>query len=243
MKVWMKTGAIQTILLFAIQYYTVAQGTVPGYHDAALSRNKLLREQQGEGVYKLIGPYKVTGTSYLFGERHNGNVFTPSEKAYNININYNTYNQEVEFYSTSNPATPLIKEPGEVDSFILKSDIAAGISNDIRFVYGPLAGSSEKAYFQVIAQGPKYSLYKRYKSELGIVSTNYIQSELRQFDMTVDYFYYDVANKKFKKLKWNINSIIKEFKSVKDITPVADSKAFEINPEAIAQNIFAELNQ
>ena len=43
--------------------------------DLAMNHNRLIREKTGDGVYKLIGPYKVVGMSYLFGEKNKGNLF------------------------------------------------------------------------------------------------------------------------------------------------------------------------
>ncbi len=80
-----------------------------GWTDPALNHNKLIQQQIGDRVYKLIGPYKVIGTQFLFGEHHKGDVFSKEEKAWNIFISYNTYNQELEFYSSSNPDKPLVK--------------------------------------------------------------------------------------------------------------------------------------
>lgn len=213
-----------------------------GWSDPAMNHNALLRDRLGDGVYVLIGTYKVMGSPYLFGQRRNADLFTPKEKAYNININYNTYSQEIEFYSTSNPAAPLIKEPGEVDSFILKQDVESGIAKDLKFIYGTQIGSTEKAYFQVLQTGSRYSLYKRYKSDLGYPSGNYGQADLRQFDLLSDYFYYDAETKKLKKIKFNLSSITREFKSIKDVTPVANSEAFSVNPEGTLIKVINYLN-
>ncbi len=214
-----------------------------GWTDPAMNHNRLLRERLGEGAYILVGTYKVKGSPYLFGGKNNADLFTPREKAYNIDISYNTYNQEVEFLSTSNPNTPLVKEAGEVDSFIIKQDIESGLVTDIKFLYGSHVGSSEKAYFQVVEEGKRFSLYKRYKADLGYVSDNYVQSDLRQFDLVADYFFLDTETKKFKKLKVNLGSIIKEFRNIKDLTPVAGKEAFSANPEYEMKKIFAYLNK
>ena len=113
---------------------------------------------------------------------------------------------------------------------------------DIHFVYGPLIGSSEKSYFQIMQTGPVFSLYKRYKSELGYPSTNYGQSDLRQFDLSAEYFYFDKKQGKFKKIKSNLSFLAKEFKYVKDITPVADKDAFVTEPEEVMKKIINYLN-
>lgn len=231
------------LLLLVVNTDVYAQGSVPGYHDAALSRNKLLREQQGEGVYKLIGTYKVKGFSYLFAPKLNADIFSAKESASNIRVTYDTYNQEIEFYSSANSATGLVKLPGEIDSFVLKQKTEAGIMQDIRFVYGPLIGANEKVYFQVIAVGSRFSVYKRYKAELGYVSDNYVQSELRQFDMLSDYFYYDAVTKKMKKIKLNLSNVTKEFKAVKDISGIATNDDFTSDPEGAVRKIFVVLNE
>ena len=193
-------------------------------------------------MYKLVGTFKVIGTSYLFGERQKGNLFSPEAKAYNIFLSYNTYNQEVEFYSASNPDKPLIKEPGSVDSFMINENQSLGILNPLKFVYGNHLGATDKSYYMELFAGKRYRLFKRYKSDLGYVSTNYVQSELRQFDLLFDYFYTDTEGKGVKKLKPNVSSIIKEFKSVKDISSVLTNDAFAVNPDDALKKAFDFLN-
>jgi hypothetical protein len=196
--------------------------------DLAINHNRLIREKTGDGVYKLIGPYKVVGTSYLFGEKNKGNLFSSAAKAYNIFLSYNTYNQEVEFYSASNPDKPLIKEPG--------------ITNPLKFVYGSMIGSTEKMYYQEVYAGKRFSIYKRYKSDLGYVSSNYIQSELRQFDLAFEYYYTDAEKKTVKKIKANASNVIKEFKGIKDVSSVATNDGFSTTPDLAFINVFEYLN-
>ena len=210
--------------------------------DNALNYNRLIIEKTSEGMYKLIGAYKVIGTSYLFGEKNKGNLFSTEAKAFNVFLSYNTYNQEVEFYSTANPDRPLIKEPGTVDSFFINSNESLGISSALKFVYGSHLWSSEKAYFKEIYAGKRVSLYKRYKSDLGYVSSNYVQSELRQFDLLYDFFYTDSETKTIKKLKLNSSSINKEFKSIKDVSSTIDNDELSANPEEALKKVFAYLN-
>jgi hypothetical protein len=212
------------------------------YMDNALNYNKLIQNSTEEGAYKMIGTYRVIGTSFLFGNKNNGDMFSSDAKAYNIFLGYNTFNQQLEFYSSSNPDKPLIKEPGEVDSFIIKSNSSLGIQNDMKFIYGKHLGSSDKGYYMEIYKGEKYSLYKKYKSELGYVSTNYTQTELRQFDLLYDYYYSDESGG-LNKLKTNVSSIIKEFKKVKDISPVFNLEDFSRDQHAALINAFEYLNK
>lgn len=211
--------------------------------DNALNYNRLIIAKTADGAYKLVGVFKVVGTSYLFGEKNKGNMFSSEAKAYNIFLSYNTYNQEVEFYSSGNPDKPLIKAPGTVDSFLIKENVSLGINHPLKFVYGSHLGSSEKSYFLELYAGKRFSIYKRYKSDLGYVSTNYIQSELRQFDLLYEYFYLDTAKAGLKKLKPNTSSIIKELKNIKDISPVFTNDDFTRDQEAALRKAFEYLNQ
>jgi hypothetical protein len=228
------------ILLSAGPVVALAQGQ-QGI-DLAINHNRLLREKTGEGVYKLIGTYKVIGTSYLFGEKNKGNLFSAEAKAYNIGLSYNTYNQEVEFYSSSNPDKPLIKTPGEVDSFFILPNPELEITSPLKFIYGTHLGSTDKVYFQEVFAGTRFSIYKRYKSELDYVSSNYVQSELRQFELTREYYYYDAVKKTIKKIKPNSSSVIKEFKDVKDLSGIVSPDAFTTNPDAAFIKLFNYLN-
>ncbi len=232
------------LLLPLLLSYTgiVAAQTAGALGDNALNYNRLIREKTGEGVYKLIGAYKVVGTSYLFGEKNQGNLFSQEAKAINVFLSYNTYNQEVEFYSSSNPDKPLIKEPGTVDSFILNRNESLGITSALKFVYGTHLWSSEKAFFKEICAGKRFSLYKRYKSDLGYVSSNYVQSELRQFDLLFDFFYTDSETKTIKKIKPNSSSINKEFKNIKDVSSAINNDELSANPEEALRKVFDFLN-
>lgn len=235
-----KNSSIAFCFLFVFRNFLIAQS---GYMDNALNYSRLIQTKTEDGVYKQIGVFKVIGTSYLFGERNKGDLFSPDTKAYNISLSYNTYNQEMEFYSTSNPDKPLVKEIGTVDSFLLKENAEHFITRPLKFVYGPLLGSSEKTYFLEIYAGPRFSVYKRYKCDLGYVSTNYIQSELRQFDLLYEYHYADSAKSGLKKLKANVSNIISEFKKVKDISPVLTVNEFSVDQEAALRKAFEYLNQ
>ncbi|MFM7672319.1 MAG: hypothetical protein ACKO6Q_06990 [Bacteroidota bacterium] len=238
---------IVLVALFSLSLInTFAQAAITpttGWVDPALNHNRLIREQTGEGAYKLVGPYKVIGTSYLFGERNKGNLYSAEATAINIQLGYNTYNQELEFLSGENINKPLVKMPGEVDSFVFLANRSVGLSQDQRFIYGKYLGSNEKAYFQQVATGPKMGIYKRYKSDVGYVSSNYVQSELRQFDLLFDYFLYNATTKTIKKLKNNVGNIQKELNAFGDVSSVFTGDSFSANPEEAIRKAVLYIHQ
>ncbi len=210
--------------------------------DPAMRHNRLLQERTDEGVFTVVGAYKVKGSPNLFGGRNKGDMFSKEATAYNIFLSFNTYNQELGFYSTSNPDRLLVKEPGEVDSFILHSNAEMGISSPVKFVYGPLIGSKENSYFQEVFAGSKFSIYKKYRSELGYVSSNYIQPDLRQFDLVAEYFY-SGTDKKLKKIKAGTANVVKEFKGVNNLSGLIADDAFAINTDGAFRKVFEYLNK
>jgi hypothetical protein len=212
------------------------------YFDPAQAYNRLLIEKNN-GVYKQISNYKVVGSSYLYGEKNGGHMFAKEEQAFNIFLSYDTYTQNIEFYSSANPDKPLVKEPGDLDSFVIKKSPANGLENNISFIYGSFLGARDKAFYQVVTRGEKLSLYKKYTCELGLVTTNYIQSELRQFNIVVDYFYTDSTGKKIKKLKISPEQLTKEFTLLKDLSSVINGDALHYAKEAELIRIFSELNR
>lgn len=210
--------------------------------DNALNYSRLIIAKAENGGYQQIGTYKVMGTSYLFGQGNQGDLFSSEAKAWNIRLSYNTYNQQVEFTSNSNPDKPLIKEPGEVDSFIIHANAEMGINNPLKFCYASVIGAKDKFYYQEVCAGTRFKLYKRYQSELGYVSSNYIQPDLRQFDLNYDFYYADTETKTFKKIKANASNVMKEFKDIKDLSKTVTQDDFTYNPETAFCKAFAALN-
>ena len=227
------------IMLLAV---TQLQAQMVAYSDPAQAYNKLLIDKNDGSSYSRIGTFKVIGSSYLFGEKQTGSVYTKDGTALHIPVSYNTYTQQLEAY-TAGQDKPILKDIDAVDSFRLEPTKISDYTKEMFFVNALHAGATEKAFFQVVYEGSKYNLYKKYKSVLGYVSTNYIQSELREFDLEYEYYYSDKTTKQVKKLKASASSVRKEFKGVKDLTGVADETSFGANPENALLKVFIVLNQ
>jgi hypothetical protein len=210
------------------------------YTDPAQAYLRLMLEKGGTEVVR-IGSFKVTGTPYLFGEKNDGNVFTPSANTLNVQVSYNTYSQAIEIVEQGKSA-PFILENRDVDSFYLKVVNQENISQPLFFVHGKYIYSKEKQFFQLVYKGSQFSLYKKYYATLGYVGTNYIQSDLRQFDLNFDYYYTNQADQKIKKLKLSSSAIQKEFKTKTGITEFFQSEEFSNNPEQALIKVFQFLN-
>lgn len=211
------------------------------FFDAAQAYNRLLLEKNN-GTYTVVNNFKVIGTPYLFGEKHTGSIFGPGQSGKNILLSYNTYNQQVEFYQQSAQNKPLVKEFSEIDSFQINQNYSIGLVEPVKFVNGILIGAKDNGFYQPIVEGPKFSLYKKYNASLGIVTTNYVQSELRQFDLGFDYYYWNASSKEFKKFKNTHYHVRKELKPYFDISQLFDGPSFSANPDEAMTRIFLALN-
>ena len=211
------------------------------YSDPATAYMRLLLEKSGEGSYQQIGNFKVVGTSYLYGPKLTGDIYTTKERATNIQLSYNTYNQQVEAYQ-NNSEKPIIMKLADVDSFRLIAARNSDFKEDLLFVNANKIDASRKFFAQHVIAGKRFNLYKAYKSELGYVSTNYVQSELRQFDLSYEYYYSDSAKPGLKKLKVTPGGLKKEFNEIADITSFANDEELSTNPEYVLGKIFVVLN-
>jgi hypothetical protein len=234
---------MKVIMIFFMGFiFSDAIAQQSSYFDPAQAYNRLLIEKNN-GTYTRVGNFRVIGTSYLYGEKNKGDIYGTNETGNDIFLSYDTYTQNVYFFPASSPGISLTKEPSSLDSFTIKKNPEASLEDDITFVYGTMIGATDKSYYQVIVKGKKANLYKRYKAELGMVSTNYIQSELRQFNILVEYYYTDSTGKGTKKLKIAAKNLAKEFASIKDLSSFINSDDLNEFRERELVRIFQELNR
>ena len=231
-----------TVFLFSLFVSRGLSAQQASYTDPASSYLRILLEKSGEGSYQQIGNFKVKGTSYLFGPKLNGDVYTPKEKALKTLVSYNTFNQQLEVFQNG-AETPLLFATNEVDSFKLLATARSSFSEDLLFYNSLIIDPSAKKFFlQKVATGLRFSLYKSYRSVMGYVSTNYVQSELRQFDLNYEYYYTDSVKPGLKKFKTGSNNLKKEFLYVADVSSITDNEDSNANLEYELKKIFALLN-
>lgn len=236
----MKNSVILFVVYLGVLGSVYAQQAA--FSDPAKAFNKLLLDKSGEGgPLERVGAYKVKGTAFYFGGELPGSIFLKDGSYQDVLISYNTFNQTVNIYDKSNK--PLAtKKVADIDSFkvaVKTTDYRA----NVKFVSSFSIGGNDNGFYQILSVGKKYSLYKKYRSDLGIVSDNILQSDLRQYDLLVDYYYAEEGIKGLKKIKLSESSFIKEFKKVKDLSSIVESGAFTYNPEPVLLSAFESLNQ
>jgi hypothetical protein len=75
------------------------------------------------------------------------------------------------------------------------------------------------------------------------VSSNYVQAELRQFDLLYDYFIYNASTRMLKKVKNSYNSLLKELTAFGNVSAVFTSDAYNLNPDQALTQAISLINQ
>ena len=226
-------------ILLPICLFIILPTFCQSYMDPAQAY-RMLKIQNDGYTYMQVGTYKVIGTPYLFGGKKAGSIYAKNEFGNSALVSYNIFSQQLEF--TLDGKTTLVKEQADVDSFILRAD-GEYFFEDLFFVNASVIGSGEKCFFHLMSEGTKFNLYKKYSSKLEIVSTNYLQSELRQFSLSADFYYVDKANRFVKKLKLNKKAISTEFKYVRDLTNTLMNMDLGVETDKKLKSVFTILNQ
>ena len=208
--------------------------------DAAIGYSAWALENN-ENSYKRIGAYKVRGTPYLFGGAYNGDVYAKNQVGKKVIIGYDTYQQQLEIYIGS--VDPILKHLNEIDSFTLRKDTNTYFKEDLFFVNSQLLDSSKHLFLVQVYKGKRFSLYKHYYSKLGIVSENYVQSELRQFDLNFEFYYHDNTKHQLKKIRLAPKFLKNEFGEFLNVGSVIDLEGLNRNPQFELLKIFTGLNK
>lgn len=201
-----------------------------------------MRLEIDDQTFTRIGNYKVTGTQYLFGNQVVGDIHTDVQVGKSVAISYNTYNQTLEIPFENGF---LAKKANEVDSFtFLKGDVTF-FKEDLHFISTKKFNVKKDFFLLKVFEGPKYSLYKHYFSDLGIVSTNYVQSDLRQFNLKFEYYYFDhnLPEIKLQKLKTNKTTLSKIFSFSNEVLGLIKGDDFDGNKEDYLKILFLKINK
>jgi hypothetical protein len=193
--------------------------------------------------YYQIGGYRVKGDPYYKEEFILGDIYSSSETAKNIYLRYDLYFQKIEFISSANPDQILVKEPGDLDSFLLYKNEKKIIVEDVRFLYASAIGATDKSYYAVLFRGTKYSLYKKYFSELVPPLDNTGRADSRLFETQKEYWYKNESTNELKKINASAAALKKEFKDIKDLSEVLKAGNMFSKTDETMTKAFVYLNE
>lgn len=224
-------------IVFLAIVFSYASAQQQSFTDPAQQYNRLLIENNS-GKYYQIQNFKVIGTPYLYGGGNDGKVYTAKQSE--GNINYNTFNQQVECV-TEGKAAPEILDINSADSFLItvKTDMFNG---ELKFVNASKWNFKNKFFIQEVAKMVNYTLYKKFFSSLEIVTTNYIQSDLRQFQLNFEYYYLENNKLELKKLKTTENGLKSEFSTKKNCIGNFDFSTITYEKENVLKSFFQVLD-
>ena len=233
---------MRKIFLLPVVLLTASTGwaQASSYFDAAQAYNRLMIERNSNALTR-VGAFKVQGTPYLFGERQTADVYAKGETGLKETISYNTFNQQLEI-QLAGQNDLIKKELAGIDSFRLIKGAETPYKEDLLFINAAHAGGTEKTFLQVMRKGARFSLYKAYRTTLEISTTNYVQADLRVFELNYDYYYTDAQRAGMKKIKKSADQVRKEFKAVKDLSSFAALESFAQNPDEALVALFNLLN-
>lgn len=208
-----------------------------------LNQNKTPQNSKPLIGYYQIGGFRVKGNPYYKEDFILGDIYSKPEIAKNIYLRYDIYNQKVEFISSGNPDQILVKEPGDLDSFLLYKKENKVIVEDIKFLYAIIGGATDKSYYAILCRGSKYSLFKKYFSELAVPIDNTGRPDSRLFETQAEYWYKNEVTKEFKKIKASVAAVKTEFKDIKDLSDVLKGGNMFTKPDEAMTKAFVSLNE
>lgn len=180
--------------------------------DPALAYNKVNGEKMDGVGYVNVGSFKVKGSPYIYGETLKGDVYHSGKIASGVVFKINNYSKELQV-TTDVPGKYFMVSIDDLDSLVLPAVKNEFLAADIKFISSKAKDAKLKCFLEPLQKGERYTLYKSYSTELAIPSDNYVQSDLRIFDLQVQYYYADNQNPgSLKSVKANKKGLGKTFK-------------------------------
>lgn len=223
---------MKTLLLTILTVVVTTLGYTQAlsYVDPAQAYNRLVLEQGGN-TYEQLGNYKVKGIKYLYGGNLTTNIYAGGTTLEGVTSSFDTYTQNLE--ENASGMTKRIIVNG-VDSFemILKD------KSKVQFIAAKYVDAAKKGYFQLVHRGNTVCLYKYYESVLAIPSDNYVNGQLREYNLQTTYYFKEHTQASFTLLPNNFRGIAKAVKSKVDITTITSKEEYNQNIEQSLLTIF-----
>lgn len=210
------------VLILLLSFTTKAQQLA--YSDPAAAYNRILLEK-GAGNYLQIGNYKVMGTQYVYGGSLDTDLYAEGNtEPKKVKASYDTYKKKLDVVITNSSKT---MEINNVDSFILynPNEMADKYIN-CKYIQPNLNG-----YITVVSVAPKCTLYKYYETTLATPTDNYINAELRVFQLDYTYYYKVNGSKDLIKLNLAYKNLQKQLKEHVDVAGTVDRETYNQNYE------------
>jgi hypothetical protein len=183
--------AILIILFVLTSFLAIAQP------DAIGDFNKHVIEKWTED-YIRVSQYRVKGSPYLLGESFDGEIIMRTGlKISNQKVLYDIMDQRV----GTEMNKQLIAPDGEISTFMIRLPEKFG-NDQLEFINAnTLSKSSVKGFLNVIANGPKVSFLRQYKTRLVPDPLNMYSKDLRIFEQYYDYYLYNHSTQTLEKVK------------------------------------------
>ena len=230
-------------LFFIITFVCFSAFAADAQQSVYLNQNKTPKNSKPLIGYYQIGGFRVKGNPYYREEFILGDIYSKTEIAKNIYLRFDIYYQNVEFISSGNPNQILVKEPGDLDSFLLYKKEKKEIVEDIKFVYATTIGATDRSYYASLCRGTKYSLYKKYFSELVVPLDPTGRADSRLFETQTEYWYKNELTKEFKKINASVAAVKKEFSDIKDLSEVLKGANMFSKTDDAMVKAFVSLNE
>ena len=117
------------------------------------------------------------------------------------------------------------------------------IVEDIKFLFANNIGVTDKSYYSALHTGTKYSLFKKYVSELVAPIDNTGRPDSRLFETQVEYWYKNELTKEFKKINASVAAVKKEFRDIKDLSEALKGGNMFSKPDDAMIKAFVYLNE
>ncbi|MES2779945.1 MAG: hypothetical protein V4651_08635 [Bacteroidota bacterium] len=160
--------------------------------------------------FQRIGNYKVKGNSYLLKGANVSDLFTTLGFGVNMPLVFDTYTQNVSVMQ-ENKKDIVTLSFEELDSFFVKIDNDKKFTQPVTFINANKIEPGKKMYFQRLADGSKYSLYKSYKADMQRAALDLAQTNVMEFVINSEFYYLPKGATQFVKIKPNLTTLKKQF--------------------------------
>ena len=180
------------------------------------------------GEYQRIGPYKVKGSSFLFGDSYPGSITYKSGKIARDKMVY----FDIYYYKVGTIEKNIKYDAAEeVQEFTVQLPEQYG-GKELKFRNANAFGASaSKGFFNILEDGKKVALVKYFKVNLMIDQGSELNKDTRVFEQVYEYYIYDKALNELHRIKLKEKDIAKALNNKKFMDEVIHAKKIDLSYE------------